>query len=412
MSSIMRSNLKISLAGVKSNKWRSLLTMLGIIIGIVSVVTVIGIGEGVKRQIAGQINHFGKDLITVRPGNAERADGKSTLTNADLLFGLNSLSGLNERDLKAAEKADHVTIAAPLGLVSGAVSSSTREIKNSMIVGTNGDLPEALNQPVPFGEFFDEETEEANVAVIGRNAAETLFDDNVPLGQQFTFRGETFIVRGVFAEFNSAPLSPTANFNDAIFIPYKVAERLTGNSAQMYTILVKPDAESNLPAAMASIDHNLLQAHGGQRDFTVLDREQSIDKSSDVLGLLTMFIAGVAAISLLVGGVGIMNIMLVSVTERMHEIGVRKAIGATNRQILNQFMMEAIVISVSGGIIGIVVSLGVDTLLRIYTSLKPVISWEAVAFATIVSIAIGIIFGTAPAIKAARKDPIQALRHE
>ena len=143
-----------------------------------------------------------------------------------------------------------------------------------------------------------------------------------------------------------------------------------------------------------------------------MDREQTIAQGGDVLGMLTTLIAAVAAISLLVGGVGIMNIMLLTVTERMHEIGVRKAIGATSRQIMAQFLMESIVLSAVGGVIGVTAALGINGLIYTYTDLKPIVSWEAVAVAGGVSIAIGIIFGTVPAIKAARKDPIQALRHE
>lgn len=412
MSAIMRGNMKIALASVRSNKWRSLLTMLGIIIGIVSVVTVVGIGEGVKHQIAQQINHFGKDLITVRPGYVPTSASRHSLTNTDLLFGLNSVNGLNDHDLQTVQKSSHVRIAAPLSLVPGTVATADRQLTNSLVLGTNANLQEALNQSVQYGDFLDADSEDQNVAVIGHGVASSLFNDNVPLGQHFTFRGETFIVRGMFSAFQGTPLSPASNFNEAIFIPFQTAERLTGNGAQMYTILAKPDRPANTAAAIKFIQDNLYQAHGNQRDFSVLNSQQSVEASGNVLSLLTTLIAGVAAISLLVGGVGIMNIMLVSVTERMHEIGVRKAIGATNRQILNQFLAEAMVLSVSGGVLGIAASLLVDLLLRVYTSFKPVISWQAVVIATVVSVAIGLVFGTAPAAKAASKDPIQALRHE
>jgi ABC-type antimicrobial peptide transport system permease subunit len=410
MSTINRGNVKMALASVRGTKWRSLLTMLGIIIGIVSVVMVVGIGEGVKRDIAKQIGQFGNDLITIRPGTLD--DENKAATNTDLLFGLNSLSGLTEADLQVVQKADHVRLAAPLSVVAGSVKAEGRTFKNGVVLATNAHLPEALNQSVPYGEFFDEEDEHANVAVIGRGVAQTLFEDQVPLGQQFTFRGHTFIVRGMFDEFKSTPLSPAANFNNAIFLPYKVAEKLTGNSTQMYSILAKPDKAENAEAATASITSQLLKSHGGEKDFSVLDQEQNLAASSDVLNLVTTMIAAVAAISLLVGGVGVMNIMLASVTERTHEIGVRKAIGATNRQILNQFVMEAAVLSLVGGVAGIIISLIGVLGMRAYTNLNPVISLEAIAVATAASLVIGIVFGAAPAIKAARKDPIDALRHE
>jgi len=411
MSAINRGNIRMALASVRSTKWRSMLTMLGIIIGIVSVVMVVGIGEGVKREVAHQIDQFGKDLITVRPGKLQKDNGR-IVTNTDLLFGLNSISGLTENDLKTIQKSDHVRLAAPLGLVPGSVKAGDRKLDQTMVIATNSSLPAALNRDVPYGDFFDEEGEDDNVAVIGRSVAGALFDDFVPLGQTFEFRGKTFIVRGMFDDFKSTPLSPASNFNNAIFIPHKVAEELTGNSVQMYSILAKPDKLENAKAAQASIEKRMLKSHGNEEDFSVLDQKQNLAASSNVLSLITTMVAAVAAISLLVGGVGIMNIMLASVTERMHEIGVRKAIGATSRQILNQFIMEAAVLSVVGGVVGIALSIAGVFALRTYTSLKPVISVEAIAVATFASLAIGIIFGTIPAIKAARKDPIEALRHE
>lgn len=412
--SLVRGNVAITIESLRKTKWRSFLTMTGIIIGIVSVVTVVGVGEGVKQDVARQINQFGTDLITIRPGNVT-SHQERIAPNTDLVFGLNSISGLNENDLQAVKGAEHVKLAAPLGVVSGTVKADGRKISNGLVLATNSDLPAALNQKVAYGDFFAEQDThqvDTNNAVIGRTIAQTLFEDSVPLGKSFDFRGETFIVRGIFDEFEGSPLSPTSNFNNAIFIPYQKAEELTGNSVQMYSILAKPVSGEKAALAKKNIDAKLLKAHGGERDFSVLDQDESLAASSDVLNLLTTMIAAIAAISLLVGGVGIMNIMLASVTERMHEIGVRKAIGATNRQILNQFMLESAILSLVGGVIGVLISLSVVFGMRAYTSLNPVISWQAIGIAVGVSLVIGILFGTAPAIKAARKDPIEALRHE
>lgn len=411
MATISRGNVKMTLQAVRSTKWRSLLTMLGVIIGIVSVVMTVGIGEGVKQEVAKQVNQFGDDLITVRPGNVHQGNGK-IVTNTDLLFGLNSLSGLTEKDLETVKKSNNVRLAAPLGVVPGSVQADNRKLDNSLVLATNNDLPGALNRTIRYGDFFDTNDQKGNFAVIGRHVADALFDEQIPLGRSFTFRGQTFVVRGMFDEFKSTPLSPVSNFNDAIFIPYKVAERLTGNSTQMYSILAKPDKTDNTAKAIDSIESSMLVSHGGQKDFSVLDQKENLAASSDVLSLITTMIAAIAGISLLVGGVGIMNIMLATVTERMHEIGIRKAIGATNRQILNQFMLEAAILSLFGGIVGIALSVIGVYALRLYTDLQPIISWQAIVVATLTSLAIGIIFGTIPAVKAARKDPIEALRHE
>lgn len=411
MATISRGNIKMTLQSVRSTKWRSLLTMLGVIIGIVSVVMTVGIGEGVKREIAKQVNQFGDDLITVRPGNAREGNGKIA-TNVDLLFGLNTLTGLTEKDVQTVRNSNHVRLAAPLAVVPGSVENDSRKLDNSLVLATNGDLPGALNRPLRYGDFFGNQAEQTNFAVIGSSVAGRLFDEHIPLGRSFTFRGQTFVVRGMFDQFKSTPLSPVSNFNDAIFIPTRVAERLTNNSVQMYSILAKPDKSAETAGAIASIRGNMLKSHGGQQDFSVLSQKENLAASSDVLNLITTMIAAIAAISLLVGGVGIMNIMLATVTERMHEIGIRKAIGATNRQILNQFVLEAAVLSVTGGVVGIIISVAGVFALRLYTDLKPVISWQAIVIASLTSLLIGIVFGALPAIKAARKDPIEALRHE
>lgn len=412
MSAMMRGNFRMALAGVKSAKWRSLLTMLGIIIGIVSVVTVVGIGEGMKKQISQQIDHFGNNLITVRPGNIDTDGTKQVLGSSDVLFGMDAVGGFGVADVETVQKTPGVDVVSPLGVVPGAVQADERMLRGGVVLATNSQMPAALNQGLAYGEFWDEKNEESHFAVVGHQAAVTLFDDQAPLGRTFTFRGQTFMVRGVLDEFKNLPLSPTAEFDNAIFIPYKTAAQLTGNNSHLYVMLTKPTDGAPIQTTADAISDSLREAHGGQQDFTVLTPEQSIASSSRLLDMLTTWIMVVAVISLVIGGVGLMNIMLVSVTERMHEIGVRKAIGATSRQILSQFMLEAMVLSLIGGILGIVLSLAVQGILYTYTELKPVISWEAIAVATGVAIVVGIIFGTLPALKAARKDPIEALRHE
>jgi len=412
MSAMMRGNFRMALAGVKSSKWRSLLTMLGIIIGIVSVVTVVGIGEGIKRQVSQQIDHFGKDLITVRPGTIDTDGASQVLGSTDALFGMSAVGGFGVADVEAVQKTEGVDIVSPLGIVPGAVQIDDQTLSSSVVVATSSQLPAALNQSVKFGEFWDEKSEDSHFAVLGRQTAETLFHDQAPLGRTFTFRGQTFMVRGVLDEFQNLPLSPTAEFDNAIFIPYKAAAQITANNSHLYVLLAKPMSDVPLQTTANAIADSLREAHGGQTDFTVLTPEQNIASSNHLLDLLTTWIMAVAIISLVIGGVGLMNIMLVNVTERMHEIGVRKAIGATSRQILMQFMFEAVVLSLIGGVLGILLSLATQGLLHTYTDLKPVISWEAIAVATAVSSVIGVVFGTLPALKAARKDPIQALRHE
>ena len=406
-------DIKMALVSLRGARWRSTLTMLGIIFGVVSVVTVVGIGDGVKQQIGQEANQFGKDLITIRPGrDVSGSSALATFQNTDLLFGMDTVNGLSEQDLQTVQASRHVASVTALGVVPGVVKVGNRTINNATVIATTPQLPDVLNQNIQYGNFFNSNQVQENIAVMGQSLAQRMFGEFVPLGHEFTFRGQTFLLGGIFSNFNSTPFSATTTFNDDIFIPYQAADNATGISTEMYAILAQAGSSSDMKPAIRSITSRLLTTHGGQQDFSVLTPSQELTTSNQALSLLTDLIAAVAIISMVLGGVGIMNVMLVSVTERTHEIGVRKAIGATNRQILNQFMLEALVLSVSGAFFGIIVAVAADWLLGVYSSLKPVMSIWAILGSTVVSILVGIIFGVAPAVKAARKDPIDALRRE
>jgi ABC-type antimicrobial peptide transport system permease subunit len=408
MKSYTHGHIKMAITAVRANGWRSFLTMLGVIIGVASVISVIGISQGVKKQVSGQIGKLGKDLITVR---ASRVTDTSLNGGLGLLANFNVLNTLPEKDYVTVAQLREARLTVPLSVASGEIKGDSN-INNTMVIGTNSFLPDALNQDISFGVFFSPDDNDENVAVMGERAAERIFNENVPLGRSFVFRGERFQVRGIFDTFETTPLSGEVDFNDAVFIPYGTTQRITGNNAPLYEILVKPNDSHSADQTVGAINASLLKNHGGERDFTVAKSGQSLQVSNNILDILTRLVGGVAAISLLVGGIGIMNVMLVSVTERMHEIGIRKAVGATNRQLLNQFIIEASVLSVAGGILGVLFAVLIDILLRIFTDIQPVISWQVVLLACAVSLVIGIVFGSAPAFKAARKEPIDALRNE
>lgn len=406
-----RGNVKMALASLRTSKWHSLLTMFGIIIGVVSVVTTVSLGEGVKQRIVGQINRAGPDLITVRPGRviARSPNGEARGINALSNFTFGSLS---ESDVQTIKTAPGVQQVAPFAYVSGVPTSNGREYISGPIIATTESAAGLLNQKVLYGAFYSGADAQKNVAVIGRRVAEQLFQENVPIGRSFTVRDQSFVVQGVFDEFSSSPLAINADYNYAIFIPYDSSKRIVGSQEQIYQILAKPKVPSQTPATIKAITASLATAHSGQADFSVLTQAENLAVADSVLNVLTTFVASIAAISLVVGGIGIMNIMLLSVTERTREIGVRKAIGATNRQILAQFLIEAVVLSLAGGIIGIVLSLLANYFLRVFTSLAPVITIPVMILAIGVAILVGVIFGITPAARAARKDPIEALRHE
>jgi ABC-type antimicrobial peptide transport system permease subunit len=405
MRSLTRNNLRNARKMIRAHRGRSYMTMLGIMIGIASVVTVAGVGEGIKRQVSGQIHHAGETLLTVRPGVDQ-----GNHTSLRSLIAPKATSNLSEKDIAAVRKADHITLAAPLALVSGELKGSHGSYTAGPVVGVGNDLPQLMNQSVAYGAFFTEDDIGQNVAVLGENAAVAMFDRQVPLGDTFTFRGKEFMVRGIFNTFAAAPLSADISFNDAIFIPYSTARGLTNNTVLPYEILAKADNKTTVNDAQNAITTAIRKNHGNIQDFSVLKASENLAATNSVLSLLTKLTVIAAGISLFVGGIGIMNITLVSVTERLHEIGIRKAVGATNRQILGEFVAEAVVLTVSGAIMGIIASLAINLLLRIFTDLTPVVQWQVIVIATAISVCIGILFGTAPALKAARKDPIAALR--
>lgn len=410
MKSLTRGHIKAGLDSVRGAKIRNFWTMLGVIIGVSSVITIVSIGEGVKQQISLQVHRMGKDLITVQPTQLNVSAGTSN--NASLLSGYNITGSLNAQDVTVVSTTKGVAYAAPLSAVSGNASGEKGSYTRGLVMGTTSTLPSLLNQSLRYGGFITDEDSGLYVAVLGSEAARGLFNDDIPLGDTFSFRGHNFIVRGIFNEFNVTSLSEQTDFNNAIFIPYDVSQSMTNNTAPTYQILVRPTNPKDTAKVTTTLKQSLRKAHGGSEDFSVLQQNQNLVGSNQVVDLLTRLIAGVAAISLLVGGIGIMNVMLVSVAERMHEIGIRKAVGATNRQILSQFVIEATFLSLTGGLIGIALSFAIEGLLRAFTELEPVITWQVVVIATGVSLLVGIIFGSVPALKAARKPPIEALRSE
>lgn len=412
MSRLTNGDMKMAFNSLRSTQWRSLLTMLGVVIGVASVVTIVSIGEGIKHQVVGQVNRLGKDLITVRPGDVSSQTATGSLGAVNGFTAVGQVNPLTTHDLEVAKSVPHVQLAVPLSVVPGKVELNGRTFKNSVVIGTTNDIPAVLNQSLAYGDFFSGDEQGINAAVLGKGVANQMFPGDVPLGSNFNFDGQQFIVRGEFKQFDFVPLSLDADFNNAIFIPYSLAQQLGNGNAPIYEILVKPTNPKYTDNVVADLQANLLSAHKGVQDFSVLKQSENLAVSNSILNLLTSLISGIAAISLLVGGIGIMNIMLVSVTERTREIGVRKAIGATSRQILNQFLIEAAMLSLFGGVIGILFSLLVNVGLRVATDLQPVISWEVVGLAAAVSLVVGVVFGIVPALKAARKDPIDALRYQ
>lgn len=406
---MMSGDTKLAFHSIKTAKWRSFLTMLGIIIGVASVIVTVSLGEGVKQQVSNQFGQFGRDLIIIKAGRTFARD-QNGLLGVSLFNNVNTT--LSDNDVKIVSKTEGIKDSAPLSIISAVPRYEETEFKKGLVIGTTAGLPELMNHKVQYGSFFGIGEEGRNVAVLGPTAAQELFGENVPIGKSFQMRGEEFIVRGIFEKFESNPITPGSDYNNAIFVPYVTGKTLSENNSQVFQIFAKPVNADELDKVTSSIQKSLLTSHDQQEDFTIFTQGQSVDDTSYTLSLITAMIAGVAGISLFVGGIGIMNIMLVSVTERTHEIGIRKAIGATNRQIMRQFMTEAIILSIVGSLFGVIFAFAINFFVRLTTDLQPAINLKIAGIAVGVAIAVGVVFGVAPAFRAARKDPIDALRYQ
>lgn len=397
-------HIHTAIVTMRVNRWRSILTMFGIVVGVASVIIIIGISEGVKANITNQVNVYSKNVITVTSKAASLSS-----------FGVSSVpavSTLTNQDVKSISNIKGVKYTVPMVILSG-IASGDKSYHGGVVIATNEYLPKVLNQSLAFGSFFSTTDTNPFSAVLGYNAAQGLFNEQIPLGFSLNWRGEQFIVDGVLNNFKVTPFSNNTIYNNAIFIPTKAADqmRLDSNNS-IFQILVRVNNSKQLPLVDKKIRTALQKNHGGQVNFSVLLPSQVAQNNTGILDLLAELTIGIAIISLFVGGVGIMNVMLVSVTERMHEIGIRKAIGASNSQIMSQFIIEATAVSVAGGIIGIILALIVDGVLNIATNLTPAINWQIIVISAVVSMLIGIVFGSVPAIRAAGKEPIEALRNE
>ena len=405
-------NLKLALQQLRTTKWRTFLTMLGVIIGVFCVTVTVSIGIGIRQQITNQIKQLGPDLITVLPGHSPNSNVTGLVKSVNIIPSTGSGS-LTQKDLTLIAATPGVRLAVPMTSIQGTVGVGGTEFNSEQIIATSQSFPLVVNQDLQYGQFFNSsDPYQNNEAVIGQNLAESLFKQAIPIGQNFTINGRQFKVLGILNQFTNSPLTPVSNYNNAIFIPYSVGSEMSGNQPQIYEIFAKPFHINETTQTAAAINSTLAKEYGSQENFTVLEQKQILDIAVSTLNVLTTLIAAVAAVSLFVGGVGIMNIMLVAVIERTKEIGIRKAIGATNRQILSQFLIEAGIIGFAGGVIGVLLSVISDVLISYFTDLRPAVNWQIILISIGAATFAGLLFGSMPALRASRRDPIDSLRHE
>jgi putative ABC transport system permease protein len=402
--------LRVALRALNRNKMRSFLTALGIIIGVGAVIAMVSIGEGAKRGIESRFAAMGTNLLFVSPGSQNQRGVHG---------GWGSMTTLKEDDALAIARECPAVL-----YVSPSVSARAQTVYgnknwNTSISGTGERYPEVRNWEVEFGTYFDEAMVKsaAKVCVLGADVKTNLFEGEDPIGKVIRIKKIPFKVLGVLKKRGES--GGFGSRDDMITIPYTTAMRRLQGIDYIQSADVRAVSQEALPEAVIQIQDLLRNRHriapGAEDDFTVRNMSEIAETAAEATKMMTVLLGSIASISLLVGGIGIMNIMLVSVTERIREIGLRMAVGAREIDILLQFLTEAIVLSLMGGLIGIGFGIGASRLvkkIKMFSAFNTVVSLDSVLLAFFFAAAIGIFFGFYPARKASRLDPIEALRYE
>ena len=404
----MKSSVLVRVAGesIKKNKMRTLLTMLGIVIGVGAVIIMVAVGQGAQRGIANQINALGTNLLVITAG-ASNTSGVSQGAQAFNRLTIDDAEKLKREGTLFAGVTP--VVMTRVQVLAGGTNWRT------MINGVSTDFPTVRDWQTSSGDFFTDNDLRGmrKVAVIGQTVADNLFPGVDPVGSQIQIRNEPFDIVGVLAKKGQNAVGQDQD--DIVIIPYTTAQtRLSGNT-RIWQILVSATSQQDIAAAQQEATAIMRESHkigDGDDDFTVRNQTEIANAAQGTTKIMTWLLASIASVSLIVGGIGIMNIMLVSVTERTREIGIRMAIGARGSDVLTQFLVESIVMSVLGGAVGLVVGVGGASLVARFTGWSTEVPIQAVALAIGFSAAVGVFFGYYPARKAAALDPIQALRYE
>ncbi len=409
----LKSTFKIATNGLKMQRSRSILTILGIVIGITAIMMVMSLGKGAQDLILGQIQSLGAKTIVVHPG--KKPEGVSSFAQ---MFG----DSLKQKDLDLLLRKDNVPYAdkvEPLNVGSG-VASYGNQTYSLSIFGSSNLMADIYTLDVSDGRFIDQEDvqEKAQVAVIGSKVKDELFGQDEAVGQKIRIKGINLKVIGVLAKKGQSFI----NFDEAAILPWTTEQTYISGNKYFSHILVEAQSEALVNQTVTDITTTLENSHNitdpTKDDFNIVTQASAIQQVSAITNVLTLFLAAVAAISLLVGGVGIMNIMLVSVTERTREIGLRKALGATGKDIMSQFLIEAIMLTGIGGLMGIALGALLSLFTALILSKVAGLQWifafplSAAFMGLGVSVVIGLIFGIYPARQASRKSPIESLRYE
>ncbi len=400
--------LEESILVLKTNRMRTVLSVLGIIIGIGSVISLITLGEASQQSVKERIQSLGSNLITISPGGTQ---------SGFLRGGPDDAKTLKYNDALEIEKSDRLTtvdkVAASYS--SRAQISFQENNMNTNVIGITENYFSLRNIEIEYGVGITQKDigTSSKVVVIGNGVIEELFTGKVnPIGQGIRIDGNSFKIIGITKSKGSEMVSS----DNSVFIPLTTAQKVLYGIDHVTSILVSAKNEELIDPAMNQLGYLLLELHGIKNpedaDFSITSQEDLLETVSEITGTFTTLLTGIAAISLVVGGIGIMNIMLVTVTERTREIGIRKALGAKRKTITKQFLVESIVLTLTGGVLGLLLGIGVSLIITKTMGLPSVISITSISLAVGVSCLIGIIFGWYPAHRASKLQPIEALRYE
>jgi putative ABC transport system permease protein len=401
----VRDLISLALSRLGTSRLRTALTMLGVIIGVASVVALVAVGQGSTANITDRLAGLGTNLLTVNPGSTQTAGTFGAAGSAETLT-LSDAEALADLDVLAGVAPEISTSQ----LVTAGDANTT-----TTILGTTADYPSVRSFEVWQGSGLTDiaVASELRIAVLGATTADDLGLDASSIGEQIKIGGVPFVVAGILQEKGGSGFQDP---DDQVLVPVTTLQKHFSGSDAVRTIAVSAASADGIEAATDTITTLLRSTHelglAEDDDFQILDQAQLLETASAVSGTLTIMLAGIASISLIVGGIGIMNIMLVSVRERTREIGIRKSIGARNRDILSQFLVESVTLSLVGGLVGVVCGLVATFAISSLASWDVSVQPGTIAIAVGFSVAIGVIFGVWPARQAARLDPIAALRYE
>ena len=407
MALLLRVHYKLAKDSIRRNRTRSFLTCLGIAVGVASIILIMSLSGSIANMVSLQVKAMGADLLVVRP--AKQADAIETLVDGLTSSNQYLTSSLTLKDVKAINTLADVSAVAPIASGVATLSADDRTVGSANVVGTSPDLAKIQDLKLSSGIFLSDKVK--NSAVVGKDLSLRLFGtSSEAVGKVFDMGGHKFIVVGMLEQ-----IDDPINFNNIDFDNVMLLndEYLMENDInfQIQQINVRANSSDKVASLAEETKDLLVNEKSGNENFVVLYGDAISHPAGGMLTIVSGMLTLVAGVSLIVGGIGVMNILLVSVAERTREIGIRKAVGASSMNILMQFLFEALILSLAGGILGLILGYIAAFLISVATPFAPFISWQILLLTLAVSVAIGVIFGIYPAVKAARKNPIESLRY-